>query len=87
MDAVGKEQLLLHLVFKKPEITNWGGSGDLIRGERYRGFWIDADAFRGDDIEVDVDGLWIAVSLLAERCVALERQLDRVTSQVIADGG
>lgn len=61
MDALSKEQLLLRLA----------GLGPSERGTAVRGYWIDADAFRSSeprsDLKANLDGLWLAVSLLEDR--------------------
>ena len=76
MDAVLKEYLLLHLREHSPELEHWMDMGGRRRGDEYKGFAIDADAFRLEDKTPEIEGLWLAVELLAQRCLMLERRLE-----------
>ncbi len=72
-DAMRKEHLLRHLVHRSPELRQWQEMGEVRRGAVHYGFAIDADTFRLKE-SPDIEALWVAVELLAERCEYLEKQ-------------
>lgn len=66
-----KEHLLRHLVHRSPDLRQWQEMGQVRRGAVHDGFAIDADVFRFKE-PPDIEALWVAVELLAERCEYLE---------------
>jgi hypothetical protein len=75
------EHVLRHLKNAEPEIQQWQTFGNVGRSTEVDGVLLNSGRLN-KDVPCMVDGLVLAVFLLAKKCAALENEVARVDTKV-----